>query len=309
MPASRLPHTTPTLAGCVALVLWSTTFGLTRVLTEALGTFTAIAFTHGIAGLLGMAVLLARRGTLRRTLRLPSPYLFGCGGLFVLYMISVNVAVGFSTTREQAVEVSIINYLWPSFTVLFSVIVLRRRAKLWLGAGILLALLGIFVMLQSGSGVSLSGFAERFAANGLPYVLAFIAAASWGLYSVLSHKLGGEGGAVPFFLLVSAAIMACVRMLVSETTQWSPAVVGPLIYMAVLPGWLAYSLWDVAMRRGRIVLVAVLSYLTPILSAVISCVVLRVRPGWALAAACALVVVGAVISKASVQDVPDPDVG
>ena len=70
--------------------------------------------------------------------------------------------------------------------------------------------------------------------------------------------------------------------------------------MAIFPTLLAYVCWDTAARRGNLSLVAALSYLTPLLSVLVSSLYLDlpVRPQQWLAGA--LVVAGAVLCKVSV---------
>jgi drug/metabolite transporter (DMT)-like permease len=77
-----------------------------------------------------------------------------------------------------------------------------------------------------------------------------------------------------------------------------------LAYMAVFPTILAYAFWDTAMRRGNMILVASLSYLTPLLSIIIGSVYLGVGAGWNLWTGCILVVAGSLICKLSVEEPP-----
>jgi drug/metabolite transporter (DMT)-like permease len=58
---------------------------------------------------------------------------------------------------------------------------------------------------------------------------------------------------------------------------------------------LSYACWDRAMRRGNLVLVSACSYLTPLLSTVVSCLYLRVVPGWPLWLGAGCIVAGAAI--------------
>lgn len=75
-----------------------------------------------------------------------------------------------------------------------------------------------------------------------------------------------------------------------------------LVYMMIFPTALGYVFWDEAMRKGRIILVASLSYLTPLLSAIIATTYLGVRAGWNLWIGCILVVAGAAVCKLSVKE-------
>jgi drug/metabolite transporter (DMT)-like permease len=67
---------------------------------------------------------------------------------------------------------------------------------------------------------------------------------------------------------------------------------------------LAYMLWDVAMRRGNLLLVVACSYFTPLLSTLVSCAYLGVVPGSQLWMGCALLVCGSLLSWSSVTDNP-----
>ena len=42
--------------------------------------------------------------------------------MFVCYEIFLALALGYSNSRSRAIEVSIVNYLWPALTVLFAVL-------------------------------------------------------------------------------------------------------------------------------------------------------------------------------------------
>jgi drug/metabolite transporter (DMT)-like permease len=62
-----------------------------------------------------------------------------------------------------------------------------------------------------------------------------------------------------------------------------------------------YDLWDAAMRQGNLPLVASASYLTPLLSTLVSCVYLAVIPGAQLWIGCALIIAGSLVSWRSVK--------
>jgi len=113
-----------------------------------------------------------------------------------------------------------------------------------------------------------------------------------------------ETGAVPLFLLASGMVLGVLRLIFPETTQWNNQSLVELAYMALFPTILAYAFWDSAMRRGNMILVTSLSYLTPLLSIIIGAIYLGVRTGWYLWAGCLLVVFGSLVCKLSVQENP-----
>lgn len=287
--------------GLVAILLWSTTIAFSRSLTEQLGTLTAAFWIYSMAGVIGLIIAgLQSSNSLRKMLRLPRLYLWGCGALFVIYIAALYLAVGSATDRSQVVAVGLLNYLWPGLSLVFSVPILKRKASPWLAAGIILALSGVWLATTAGPGDS----PQTLLSTGslLPYSLALLAAVSWALYSNLSRRWGGEeeGGAVPLFLLASGLLLGALRLASPETSSWSPRSLVELAYMALLPGMLAYVLWDLAVRKGSLVLVASLSYLTPLLSTLFSTLVLGVESGPNLWSGALLVAVGAIICKQSI---------
>ncbi len=302
LPQSDVRHTLP---GVVAILLWSTTIAFSRSLTEQLGTFTAATLIYALAGLLGLALAeMQERGSLRKMLRLSRAYLWGCGGLFVAYIVTLYLSVGMASSRTEVLAVGLINYLWPGLSLTFSIPILKQKGSLWLPVGIILALVGVWFASTASSGDPLNTGAIFTKSSLLPYGLAFTAAVCWGLYSNLSRRWGGaqEEGAVPLFLLASGLILGLLRFTTTETPHWESTTWLELAYMAIFPAMLAYVLWDIAIRKGKIILVASLSYLTPLLSTLFSMLVLHVSSGTGLWIGAFLVVVGAVICKLSISE-------
>ncbi len=293
-----------TALGVLSILFWGTTVGFSRPLTEDLGTLTAAAAIYVIAGVVGVALLAIRPGGLAAARRLPRRYLFVCGGLFVFYTAMLYLAIGRSPGRAETIEAGIVNYLWPSFTLVLSVPLLGRRARVWLAPGIAIALCGVALGMAQQGPLSASGMIEHVRADWLPYACAFVGAAAWGFYSNLSRRWAGRqgGNAVPLFVAAAAVVLLVGRLFVSESSHWSWPTVAGLIYMALGPGLLAYVCWDRAMRSGHIVLVASLAYFTPMISTIVSCLYLGVPMGPTLWIACALVVAGAGVCKWSIRD-------
>ncbi|NMB76851.1 MAG: aromatic amino acid DMT transporter YddG [Myxococcales bacterium] len=299
-----------TLLGALAILIWSTSVGLTRELAERLGVLTSSALTYGLAGLIGCAIL-AARGRLRGLLRLPRAYLLGCGGLFVAYLVSFCLAIGLAGSGARVVEVGLVNYLWPSLTLALSVPLLGLRARLWLLPGILLASLGIFVSANADRPLDLDAFVSPLAAfaahasdDPVPYLLALIAAVTWSLYSNLSRRLAGGAAesAVPVFLLASGLFLLMLRAFFSETARWSPLSFAMLSYMTLLPALAAYACWEYAMRNGRVAIVAALSYCTPLFSTLLLCALQGIPMTLTLWVGCLLIIGGAVICKLGVVE-------
>jgi drug/metabolite transporter (DMT)-like permease len=291
-----------TAGGIVAILLWSTTMACSRHLTEQIGIFSTGAFAFLIAGAVGMAVAMGRSGGSPYS-GLSRRYLLICGGLFVLYQFTLYVAIGLVQQRAMVLTVTVINYLWPALTLAFSVPILGHRAGWGLAPGITLAIAGTALAVFDPAAAA-SGWRGIGSADVAALVLALVAAVSWGLYSNLVRRLAGDsaGDAVPLFFLASGAMMLALRFAFREESHWSGVAAAELLYMGLLPNLVAYSLWNRAMRRGNLVLVATLSYFIPLVSAAFTCVLLGISPGPNVVAACVLLIAGAAICRGSVRE-------
>jgi drug/metabolite transporter (DMT)-like permease len=70
----------------------------------------------------------------------------------------------------------------------------------------------------------------------------------------------------------------------------------------LFPGLLAYLFWDMGVRKGDITLLAAISYLTPLLSTLVSALVLGVAPSAGFWLGLGLVIAGAVVCKRAITE-------
>jgi drug/metabolite transporter (DMT)-like permease len=293
-----------TINGFLAIFLWSTTVALARSLSEQIGPITAAASVYMIASVACIAHLLFSKSKRLHIMQLPRRYVLWCGVLFVLYMLVLFLAVGLARNRNQVLEVGLLNYLWPTLTILFSLVLLNKKAGVFLLPGTLIGLSGVVLVLtQQGTSIAWQSFAKNLLSNPVAYSLGLTAAVSWALYSNLTRRWAGDErtGAVDIFLPATGIILLMIHLLVKENGLWNVRAVLEVGYLGVIT-WLAYKLWDVAMRKGDVVLVAACSYLTPFFSTLVSCVYLRVKADVSLWIGCVLIVVGSLLSWRSVTD-------
>lgn len=256
------------------------------------------------AGILACAVEITRPGGLRRFTDLSPRYLAVCGPPFIAYMVLLYAAIGTANSREAVIEVGIINYLWPSLVLVFSLVMQRNSARYSFWLGVLLALSGSIVATADVQNLSWARFVDHLSPNALAFLMALGAAILWGLYSNLSRIVGQDsrGNAVPLFLLATGIVLTVLGLFLHEKEPtWTGQVGWELGYLIVLPTYLASSFWDLAMRRGHFLAVAALSYLTPVLNTLISALWLDIRPGAGLWAGCVMVTAGAIISRYSIK--------
>ena len=292
--------------GIVSILLWSSTVALGRSLSEQLGLLTAGAVVFGLAGTLG-AVSLAARRQLGDTLRALTPaYVLRCGSLFVLYELLLYLALGLSANRSQVLEVALVHYLWPMLTLFFSALSLHSRPHPTFYAGGILAMVGVVLAMTQDSAVTWQSFQSNLSGNAAPYVIALAAAFAWSLYSVSSRRWSSESqsSAVVLWMLLTGIALGLARLAFPETSQPDARIGWELGFMAISSN-IAYGFWERALRKGNVILVVSLSYLTPLFSTLFSSLYLGVRMGWRLWLGCALVVGGATVCNLT-QDKSTP---
>jgi drug/metabolite transporter (DMT)-like permease len=271
---------------------------------EKLGMFTAAGLIYLLSGVLSVALSLFMLRFKLGGLRFSARHTLFCGGAFALYMLCLYLSVGMARTRAQVIEVGLLNYLWPALTLLFSVPILNNRARVWIAPGIITALAGVYLasVTVNNLSFSFSGFISNVQSNAAPYALASAAAVLWALYSNLARKWASEANSlsVPVFLLLSGILLEAPAMFFPEKSVWSAGAALELALIVLFPCITAYILWDWAMRRGNMILVASFAYFTPLLSTVATGLYLGVPLTAGVWTACALVTVGAIICKLSI---------
>ncbi len=295
-----------TWQGVAAILLWSLTLGLSRSLSERLGPLTAAVAVYLVAGGAGL-IRLAVRGRLGRPCEPGGAgRFFLCGALFVGYMLALYLAVGRAVSRGQALEVGLLNYLWPVLTLLGTVLFLGRKARgARLAVGTLLALAGIVLTLTPGGGVPFSDAARA----PLVPLLGLTAALAWAAYSVLVRRFAermdtvrgpAQDGDVAWYLAAVALMLGAPALLADEPRAFSAAALGEIALLGLSTS-VAYAFWERAMAHGRVTVVVAFSYLTPLLSTLFSVAYLAVLPPSRLWLGCLLLIAGSVASWSSLR--------
>jgi len=181
--------------------------------------------------------------------------LWGISGYF-LYHFFLFYSFRFIPT----IEANLINYLCPTFMVLFSALVFKQRLYWyhWIGAG--LALFGCFILSQSGVG-------EVQGKSWVGYLFAFLAALIWPIYSIGRRVMGGGTLASIGGLCFGTSFLCFMIHFMIEprvVLQWSDA--WKILLMGLGPFGIGFYTWDIAMKKGDPKILGSLSYLTPALS-------------------------------------------
>lgn len=299
-------HSRATLIGLCAILCWSTSVGLFRSVAEHLGPVGGAACVFTLSALfVTLRFGLPRWGELRA---LHPVYLWGCGVIFVAYEIGLSLSLGFASNRTQTLELGMINYLWPSLTVVLATVLGLQRFHVGLVPGVLLAMVGIVLVLQGDAGhFSVAGLWANVQSNPLAYGLAFAAALLWPCYSVLSRLYAKGGNALSLFLwAVAASLWLHFGVGEEPSMHFAGSGMVQLLLLSSLTA-LGYSCWDYGIRHGNLTVMAVGSYFTPVLSALVGTVWLQVRPSWSFWQGVVLVTLGSLICWWSTRERRRPD--
>jgi drug/metabolite transporter (DMT)-like permease len=243
----------------VAIAVWSSLALIGSSLEDVPPLF-SVGVSLCVGGLVGLFRF--------RDWKVPLPTLaVGVGGIFGYHVLLFT-----AFKLAPAVEVNILNYLWPLLIVLLSPLFLpgsRLGTRHVIGA-----LLGL-----AGAVLTASGGRLGFETASLPgYLLAAAAAFVWAAYSLLTKRLPPfPTGAVGLFCLVSGALSLQLffgggaigsvqaegswRVVRFSAREW--------LGMAALglgPMGGAFYAWDAALKRGDPRVIGSLAYLTPLLS-------------------------------------------
>lgn len=283
------------LLALLSILIWSS-LALLNSRVNALSPFLSVGVALCVGGLVGLVRA--------REWRVPwKTFAVGVGGIFGYH------ALLFAAFRvAPAVEVNLINYLWPLLIVLLSPVFLRgfRLGPRHI-AGALLGLAGAALIVSGGKlGLDLAY---------LPgYLLAAAASLTWAAYSLLTKRLPPfPTGAVGGFCLVSGLLSLGIYFL-GLVAPWGSRP-PPGLAAAALPrglDWIylvllglgpmggAFYAWDASLKRGDPRVIGALSYLTPLLSTMNLVLLGGKRLAPLALAAMALIVSGAAVGSLDV---------
>ena len=117
-----MPQKKATLIGWMAILLWSAIVGLIKNVSEGFGAVGGAALIYSAS-----AIMLIFTVGLPKLRTIPRSYLIIGSVLFVCYELCLSLSLGFTHSGRQAIEVGMVNYLWPSLTIVLAVIVNRQK--------------------------------------------------------------------------------------------------------------------------------------------------------------------------------------
>lgn len=259
-----------TLIGFVAIALWSSIVGLIRGVSESFGATGGAALIYTVA-----SVFLVFTVGPTRISQLPRRYLLWGGGLFVSYELCLSLSLGYANSGRQAIEVGMVNYLWPTFTLTAAILFNRQRANALIVPGFVLGVTGVCWVPGGDRGLDFAEMAANVRSNPLSYGLAFAGAIIWAAYCTVTARIAeGHNGVTLFFALTALALWVKFGLQDNPLMQLSVQSVVLLVLAACAMGF-GYAAWNVGILRGNVTVLAGASYFIPVISAGLAAAVLQ----------------------------------
>ncbi len=290
--ASPLESFGPELAQGLVVLLWASTFIVTKGMFAELGALPYIFARFAAMVALAFAVLLLRRQGADRGIRRADWGRFLAVGLtgYTLYQLAFVLGL----ERTSPFSSSLLVAMVPLFTVLMTTMMGERASRqAWFGLAVAIAGAALFLWDKRGEG-----------SGTLPGdLLSLGAAVSFAAYGILARPLVARYppetytawtilfGAVPLFVV---SLPATVR------ENWGGASgLGwvAVIYMAIFPVYVAYQIWNWAIARRGVTAATSFSLLVPIVSGILSALIFGEAFGPFKLVGAALVLAGLVIVR------------
>ncbi|TCB77895.1 aromatic amino acid DMT transporter YddG [Acinetobacter sp. ANC 4173] len=283
-----MSHRFATTIGLCAILFWASIVGLLRQVTDGFGPILGVCLIYSLSSIILLILFKPPKLHL-----FPKSYLILGSILFVAYELCLSLSLAFAQNNQQAVEVSILNYLWPSLTVLLLILTKEQKFHPLVIVGMLLTLFGI-IQVQIGSGeFSVNQIIQNITLNPISYALAFFGAFIWAAYCILTKKIGNGQNAIALFFCLTAFALWLKYLWIGDF-EIPDLHVQSFIYLAVSATafGLGYAAWNIGILHGNIQLLTAASYFTPIISSLIAMLLLDLELSWSFWQGATLVTLG-----------------
>jgi len=222
-------------------------------------------------------------------------------GLGVVTLFGYHFLLFISFRLAPAVEVNLINYLWPLLIVVLAplyVTGLRLRAVHLSAAAIGFA--GAAIAILGANHALAPATAKTGVGPALGYLLALGSAFIWANYSLQTKRLELTGksfrtAAIGLFGLLSGLLSLACHWWLEASVDLTRQDWLLLLLLGLGPLGAAFFLWDKALKLGDVRQVGVLSYLTPLLSTLLLMLVTGRALSWSIALAATLIIGAALL--------------
>lgn len=245
----------------ITALLWSAVPAIAKLGLGEFDSLQVLFYNHIIAFItLGIVIRVQRKQQVFAKYT-QSDY-FKMASLGVLGFFVYLLLLYASFDHAPAGQANMLNYLWPIFTVLFSVPILREKITTWTILALLTSFVGAAFVFTQGNVVSYTG---QYATG---YAFAIAAGLTYGVFSVFEKKYRYEKLTSLFvYYGVSLVLIIPTTLVFSRVVlPTSVATVLALLFLGAASNSLGYVAWFRAMEKGNTQVMANLIYGVPFVS-------------------------------------------
>lgn len=278
------------LALLAVVLMWASTFTLFKIAWRDLDpvAFTAVRFAAMFVFSVGLLAFARNRVRPRRA-DLPALVASGLTGYF-LYQMGFILGLDRTTALASAILIS----THPIFSMLFMWLAGRERATARQVMGVVVGFAGVAVFLRAW---------DAFGSARPGDLLSLGAAAAFGAYGVINQPLSARYPArelMSYGLAIGGLLVTLVGIPAMARQDWSGVGASSwliLAYAVVGPVYLAYVLWNWAIKHRGIPRTVVYAFLVPVLGGAMAVLVLDDAVGAAEVVGGVLVLAGLLITR------------
>lgn len=278
-----------TLIGLVAPLMWGASVSLIRTIAENFGIAQGQCLLYIVAAIALFFII-----GLPKFDRIPWQY--KTIGLVTANLSSITfcLSLNYSNGGTQTMEVGMVNYLWPTLTIVFAILFNGQKARWWIAPGAILSFCGIYWILANGQ-IAIDAFIDHIKINPISYFLALMAAITWAAFSSMTRAWSkGENMSTVIFIFNTLIFGTFWFMGVGGAPEVNSFGILSVILGGLAIG-VAYASWTHGMSYGNITVLAIASYFTPVLSCLFASVWIGAELTGSFWQGVAMVVTGSVI--------------
>lgn len=245
----------------LTILLWPAVPAVAKLVLGELSNLQMLFYTNliGSVTLLGIVVFQNKLGHFSEYKKADYLKMAGMGflGIYLYYILLFG-----SFSLAPAGQANMINYLWPTFVVVFSIILLREKFNYKTVLAILTSFLGALIVFTRAD---LSNFNSEYS---IGYLLAFFAAMAYGLFSVLGKRLPYEKftSMVVYYISSLTLISLTILMFSNFVVPTRITTILGLLFLGGLANSLGFVFWFKALSLGQTHKIANIIYINPFLS-------------------------------------------
>ncbi|MFP9127984.1 DMT family transporter [Niallia sp. BSM11] len=283
------------IAALVTIFIWGITFISTKVLLTGFTPTEILFFRFAIGFIMLLIIFPARMKVADRKHEL----LFICAGLcgVTLYYLLENIAL----TMTMASNVGVISGIVPFSTAVLTMLFLKdERLKGNFFVGFAMAMIGIFLISYNGK--------ANFQLNPLGDMLAAVATFAWAAYSVLTKKISSYGyhpiqttKRVFFYgLLLMVPTLFFFDFKLELARFANPIYLFNILFLGIGASAVCFVTWNTAVNILGAIKTSVYIYMVPVITVVVSMLVLHEQLTKLSALGILLTLVGLVVSEVKI---------